>query len=160
MSRIAAGCLGRKTILVAMSAPFAGVTRRLRQRNGRRHADLVAEDACGVSVAGRVLDEASVTRAEYVLRAVAQADLELPGEDDHELTARRGVPVEKLPGGPLAKRDLARGKPLQPIGLRLEVDRLDVRLLIRARVQPKCPHRILPCRGRCQNGGLLASKST
>src|SRR5437660_3152522 len=156
MSRIAAGCLGMETILVAMSAPFAGVTRRLRQRNGRGHADLVAGDGRGVSLARRVLDEAGVPRAEYVLRAVAQTDLELPGEDDHELTARRGVPVEELPSGPLAKRDLARGKPLEPIGLRLEVDRLDVRLLIRARVQPKCPHRSLRRVIVNGTGGMLA----
>src|SRR3989442_14856378 len=76
MSRIASGCLGMKTILVAMSGSFCGLTRRLRQWNGRRHADLVAENARRVSLARRVLDESRVARAEHVLRAVAKADLE------------------------------------------------------------------------------------
>src|SRR6266436_8215014 len=143
MSRIASGCLGMKTILVAMSGSFCGLTRRLRQWNGRRHADLVAENARRVSLARRVLDESRVARAEHVLRAVAKADLELSGENDHELAARGRMPVEELAGGPLAERDLARGEPLQPVRLRLELDPFDVRLLIRARVHPKCAHRAL-----------------
>src|SRR5438093_9723738 len=143
MSRIASGCLEMKTILVAMCGSLWGVTRRLRQRDGRRHADLVADHARGVPLARRVLDEPRVTRPKHVLRSVAQADLELSGENDHELTPRRRVPVEELAGGPLAERDLARGEPLQPVRLRLELDLLDVRLLIHARVHTKCPHRTL-----------------
>src|SRR2546428_115427 len=153
MSRIASGCLGMKTILVAMSGSFCGLTRRLRQRNGRRHADLVAENARRVSLARRVLDESRVARAEHVLRAVAKADLELSGENDHELAARGRMPVEELAGGPLPKRDLTRGEPLQPVGLGLEVDRLDVRLLVRARVQPECPHCALHSQSRLGRRG-------
>src|SRR5512145_1880081 len=145
MSRIASGCLGMKTILVAMAGSFCGLTRRLRQRNGRRHADLVAENARRVTFARRVLDEPRVARAEDVLRAVAEADLELSGQNDDELAARRGMPVEELADRPLPKRDLAGRKPLEPVGLRLELDRLDVRLLVRARVQPVCPHHALRC---------------
>src|SRR4029453_6855718 len=105
MSRIASGCLGMKTILVAMAGSFCGVTRRLRQRNGRRYADLAAEDARRVALARRVLDEPRVTRAEYMLRSVAEADLELSGQNDDELAAWRGMPVEELAGRPLPERD-------------------------------------------------------
>src|SRR5215510_2449239 len=158
MSRIASGCLGMKTILVAISGSFGGLTRRSGQRDGRRHTDLVADDARGVPLARRVLDEPRVARSKHVLGAVAQADLELSGENDHELTARRRVPVEKLPGGPLAERDLAGGEPLEPVGLRFELDPLDVRLLVGARVHSKCPHRILPISQAAvaRTGGMLA----
>src|SRR5215831_21399359 len=143
MSRIASGCLGMKTILVAISGSFGGLTRRSGQRDGGRHTDLVADDARGVPLARRVLDEPRVSRSKHVLRAVAQADLELSGENDHELTPRRRMPVEKLAGRPLAKRYLARRKTLEPVGLRLEIDLLDVTLLIRSRIHPKRPHCIL-----------------
>src|SRR5262247_322530 len=157
MSRIASGCLGMKTILVAMSTPL-GFGRGLRQWNGRRHADLVAEHARGVPLARRVLDEPSITGTEHVLRAVAQADLELARENDHELTAGGRMPVQELAGRPFSERDLARGQTFQPVGLRLEIDLLDVRLLIGARVQPECPHHVLLVRSidKLDEIGMLA----
>src|SRR6185369_16328478 len=101
-----------------------------------------------------VFDESRVARSKHVLRAVTQADLELSRKDDHELTPRRRMPVEELAGRPLAEGDLARGQPLQPVRFRLELDLLDVRLLIGARVHPKCSHRFLPVRTRTV--GMLA----
>src|SRR6266508_4108236 len=144
MSRIASGCLGMKTILVAMSGSFCGLTRRLHSFPTRRSSDLVAENARRVALAGRVLNESRVARAEDVLGPVAQTDLELPGKNDDELAARRGVPVDELAHRPLAERDLIRRKPLQPVGLGLELDLLDVCLLVGARIQPECAHRALP----------------
>ena len=116
----------------------------LRERDRRRQAGLVAVDSRGVPLARRVLDESGVARPEDVLGAVAEADLELPGENDDELAARRRVPVEELAYRPLAERDLICRKPLQPVGLGLELDPLDVRLLVGTRVQPECAHRALP----------------
>ena len=108
-----------KTILVAMSGSFCGLTRRLRQWDGRGHADLGAEDARRVPLARRVLDESGVARPEDVLGAVAEADLELPGKNDDELAARRRVPIEELAHRPLAERDLRRREPLQPVRRRV-----------------------------------------
>jgi len=48
----------------------------VRQGNRRGEHGIVAEDARGVALAGRVLDEAGVAGAEDVLGAVAQPDLE------------------------------------------------------------------------------------
>src|SRR5213593_2927522 len=93
---------------------------KLRERDRRRHAGVSAEDPRGVPPARRVLDQPGVARAEEVLSAVAQADLELAGEDDDELAARGRVPVEVL------------------------ADRLDARLAVGARVEPKRSHRGLP----------------
>src|SRR6267143_3698452 len=118
--------------------------RRLGQGHGRRHADLTTEDARGVPLARRVLDESGVTRSEHVLRAVAQTDLELPGENDDELAAGGRMPVEELARRPLPERDLIRRKALQPVGLRLELDVLDVRLPVSACVEPERAHRVLP----------------
>src|SRR5438876_1164598 len=93
--------------------------RRLGQGHGRRHADLITENARGVPLARRVLDESGVTRSEHVLRAVAQTDFELPGENDDELAAGGRMPVEEPARRPLPERDLIRRKALQPVGLRL-----------------------------------------
>src|SRR5439155_925240 len=74
--------------------------------NRRGEHRIVAEDARGVAFAGRVLDQAGVAGAEDVLGAVAQPDLELAGQDDHELAPRRRMPVDELTARPLAERDL------------------------------------------------------
>src|SRR5947209_7539944 len=109
MSRITSGWRGANRILVAM------LTSRLRQRDRRRHANLVAEDSRGVALARRVLDQPGVAGAEDVLGAVAQADLELAGEDDDELAAWGRMPVEVLAERPLAEQDLRRCEALRPL---------------------------------------------
>src|SRR5436309_11915578 len=101
MSRIASGCLGMKTILVAMSGSFCRLEEAITpvERSPSRRSGCRERASCGL--AGRVLDESRVARAEHVLGPVAQTDLELPGENDDELAARRGVPVDELAHGPL-----------------------------------------------------------
>src|SRR5262249_49678922 len=122
------------------------------------HADLGAEHARGVPLARRVLDEPGITGTEHVLRAIAQADLELTRENDHKLPAGGRVPVQELAGRPFSERDLARGETFQPVGLRLEIDLLDVGLLIGARVQPECRHHVLLARSinKLDEIGMLA----
>ena len=73
-----------------------------------------------MALAGRVLDEPRVARAEHVLGAVAQTDLELAGENDDELTARCGVPVEEL-ARPATRRNVIwlAGSPLSQSGFAL-----------------------------------------
>src|SRR3989449_11722376 len=101
MSRITSGWRGAKRILAAMPGSL-----RLRERDRGRDAGSVAEDARGVPAARRVLDQPGVARAEAVLPAVAQADLELAGEHDDELAARRRAPVAGLADRPLAATEL------------------------------------------------------
>src|SRR5262249_44274914 len=122
------------------------------------HADLGAEHARGVPLARRVLDEPGITGTEHVLRAIAQADLELARENDRKLPAGGRVPVQELAGRPFSERDLARGETFQPVGLRLEIDLLDVGLLIGARGQPECPHHGLLARStnKLDEIGMLA----
>src|SRR5712691_10910278 len=109
MSRITSGWRGANRILVAM------LTSLLRQRDRRRHANLVAQDSRGVALARRVLDQPGV----------AGADLELAGEDDDELAAWGRMPVEVLAERPLAEQDLRRRQALRPLRRPAEVDRLD-----------------------------------
>src|SRR5262245_3315773 len=81
-----------------------------------------------MTLAGRVLHQARIARAKHVLGAIAETDLELAGQDGHELAARRGMSVEKPSDGPLTERDLRRCEALRPLGSLREVDRLDARL--------------------------------
>src|SRR5207247_4782374 len=90
-------------------------------------------------------------RALYRLRergqafAVTTADLELPRENDDELSARRRVPVEEPVLRPDAERDLRGRQTLEPVGLLLDVDRLEMRLPVRPGVEPPgLLHRALP----------------
>src|SRR5215470_5587577 len=117
MSTTASGCFGANRILVAIL---------LRQRDGGREAWIVADHARGVALTGRVLDQTRVAGAEDVLGAVAEADLELNLEDDHELAPRCGVPVDELTTRPLAERDLRRAQPLGPLRLLAQIEGLDV----------------------------------
>src|SRR2546422_2230760 len=147
MSRITSGWRGANRILVAM------LTSLLRQRDRRRHANLVSQDLGGVALARRSLDQPGVAGAEDVLGAVAQADLELAGEDDDELTAWGRMPVEVLAERPLAERDLRSRQALRPLRHAPEVDRLDARLPIGARVESKRLHGDLRSRARLRIPG-------
>src|SRR5207244_6005705 len=111
---------GANKILVAM------LTSLLRQRDRRRHANLVAQDSRGVALARRVLDQPGGAGAEDVLGAVAQADLELAGEDDDELAAWGRMPVDVLAERPLAERDMRSCEAIRALPRPAEVDRLDV----------------------------------
>jgi hypothetical protein len=116
----------------------------LRERDRRRHAGLVAVHPRGVALARRVLDEAGVARTEDLLGAVAEADLELAGQDDDELPPRRRMPVDEAPDRILAEGDLRRGEPLDPVGMLAEIDRLEVRLPVTAGIKAKgTPRRLL-----------------
>src|SRR5207247_10891942 len=118
MSRITSGWRGANRILVAM------LTSLLRQRDRRRHANLAAQDSRGVALARHVLDQPGVAGAEDVLGAVAQADLELAGEEDDELATWGWMPVEVLAERPLAARELRRRQAIRPLRRPAEADRL------------------------------------
>src|SRR5262245_28423656 len=123
MSMITGGCFGQNRILLAMSeAPCLLIC----ERDRRRHAGLVADLPRGVALARRVFDQARVAGTEEVLAAVAAADLELAGEDDHELPPRRGMPVVEPADVPFAERDLGGWNALHPVVVLLVVDLLDV----------------------------------
>src|SRR5690242_3109794 len=91
--------------------------------------------------AGGVLHQPRVAGTEQMLGAVAQADLELAGEDDHELAPWRGMPVDEVADRALAERDLGGGQAFGPGRGALEIDRFDVRLAVVTRVEPECLHR-------------------
>src|SRR5204863_9017212 len=140
MVTITSGCLGANRIFLAM-CPLRLL---LDERNGGGHDRDLADDPRGVALAGRVLDQPCVAGAEHVLGAVAQADLELPLQDDHELPARRRVPVEEAADRPHAERDLRGRQSLEPVGLLVDVDRLDAPLPVGAGVEPERSHGALP----------------
>src|SRR5712664_3429160 len=132
ISSTASDCLGANRILVAMAiAPREG---------WYGEARLAAVHAGGVALAGDVLDQAGVARTEQVLRAVAQPDLELAREDDHELAPGRGMPVDEVADRALAERDLGGREPLGPGRRAGEIDRFDVGLAVAAGVEPECLH--------------------
>src|SRR6185369_4672645 len=148
--RITSGWLGAKRIFLAIS-----VTSLLGERNRRGHHGLLADHARGVALTGGVLDQARIAGTEHVLGAVAQPDLELAGQDDDELAARRRVPVEEPTHRPHAERDLRRRQSLQPVVLLLDVDLVDPPLSIRPRVQPERSHVLLPS-ASLKPSGMLA----
>jgi hypothetical protein len=114
------------------------------QRDGRRHARHGALDPRGVALARDVLDQPRVARAEDVRGAVAEADLELAGEDDDELAPRRGVPVDEVAHRALAERDLGGVEALGPLGRARDVDGLDVRVAVGTGIEAERSHRVLP----------------
>src|SRR5438046_5129800 len=140
MVTITSGCLGANRIFLAM-CPLRLL---LGERNGGGHDRDLADDPRGVALAGRVLDQPRVAGAEHVLGAVAEPDLELPLQDDHELPPRRGVPVEEAAHRPHAERDLRGRQPLEPVGFLVDVDRLDAPLPVGAGVEPERSHGVLP----------------
>src|SRR4026208_210527 len=133
MSSTASDCFGANRILVAMAL-------LLRERDSGGQTRYAAVDAGGMSLAGGVLDQPRVAGAEEVLGAVAQPDLELAREDDHELPERRGMPVDEVADRALPKRNLGGREPLGPRRGSLEIDRLDVGLPVGAGVEPECLH--------------------
>src|SRR4029450_4195134 len=142
------GCLGENKILGAMviSSPRHGSL--LSERNRRGDDRHLADDPSGVALAGGVLDESGVPGTEHVLGAVPEPDFELAGQDHDELTARRRMPVEEPPHRPYAKRDLRGRQALEPVGLFLDVDRLDGPLAISPGVEPERSHARPPWRRR------------
>src|SRR5262245_37846006 len=135
ISRMAGGWFGQNKILLMRLASL------LREGNRRGQTRLIAVHAGGVTAARRVLDQSRVAGPEDVLRAIPEPDLELTGEDDHELTARRRVPVDEAADRVLAVRDLRGRQALAPLGSLGELDRVDVRLAVSPRVQSKESHR-------------------
>src|SRR5262245_22237949 len=101
------GCLGENRILggIVISSGLGASLLSERDRGG--HYRHLAHHARGMTLPGGVLDQARVAGTEHVLRAVAEPDLELAGQDDHELSPRRRVPVEESSHRPHAERDLA-----------------------------------------------------
>src|SRR5262245_7885544 len=75
-----------------------------------------------------------------MLGAVAQADLELAGEDDDELTTRGGMPVLKSPWGLAAKGNVCGRQTRSPLCCLGQVDGLDVGLTVCTSVKAKCTH--------------------
>jgi len=59
-----------------------------------------------VALASGIFNQTGIAGAKDVLGAVTQADLELAGEDDDELAARRWMPVLKSLRGLAAKRNV------------------------------------------------------
>src|ERR687887_2016675 len=146
MVTITSGCLGANRIFVAMMVSVS----LLGERDGGRHDGNVADDARGVALTGRVLDQPRVPGAEHVLGAVAEADLELALQDDDELPARRRVPVERPADRPDVEGDLRRGQALEPVGLLVDVDPVDAPLPVGAGVEPERSHGILPRPRSCR----------
>src|SRR3954469_18191013 len=108
ISMMTGGCLGANRIFLAM-----GPLLLLSERDGGGHDRDLADDPRGVALAGRVLDQPRVAGAEHVLGAIAEPDLELALQDDHELPPRRRVPVEEAADRPHAERDLRGRQPLE-----------------------------------------------
>src|SRR5215813_1333955 len=121
-------------------SPWRSPLSLLLERNGRRHARHVAVHLRRMALARGVLHEARVTRPKDVLRSVAQTNLELAGQDDHELPPRGGVPVLEVPRRALPERDLRGGQSLGPVGALGEGDRLNVRLTVGAGVEAEQGH--------------------
>src|SRR5688500_9062075 len=154
MVRMTPGWLGANRILRAIVVLCLG----LGGRNGGGGDGLVVGDTGGVAVARGVVGQARGAGAEHGLGAVAQPDLELARQDDHELPPRRRVPFAYPPPRPHAKPDLPRRQSLNPVAFLLDVDRLDAALAIRARVQPERSHGSLL--GVVATGGMLAYEAT
>src|SRR5262245_52737852 len=139
-SRAVARPMPRPPPVTIATCPLSSMV-TLPPRSGERHGGGEprhgAVHPCGVALARRVLDQARVAGAEDVLRAVAEPDLELAAQDDDELPPRRRMPVDEPTHGILAEADLRRRQPLHPVRVLAEVDRLDVRLPVGARVESK-----------------------
>src|SRR5262245_49797185 len=125
------------------AARWRRVRSLLGQRDGRRHAGLIAVHTRRVTSTRRVFDEPRIARTEDGLRAVAQADLELTRQNDDELAARRRMPVEEPSDRILTECNLCRCEAFRPVRRLREVDLLDVGLSISSGVQPKRRHRDL-----------------
>src|SRR5215813_7031318 len=136
-------------------SPWRSPLSLLLERNGGRHARHVAVHLGRMALARGVLDQTSVTRAENVLGAVAQPDLELAGEDDHELPPRCRVPVLEVPRRALPEGDLRGGEALGPIGSLGEGNWLDVGLAVVAGVESEQGHGDPPRVG-VKNDGIVA----
>src|SRR5437867_772574 len=108
-----------------------------------------------MALAGGVLDQARVAGTEYLRAAVTAADLELPRENDDELSARRRVPVEEAVLRPDAERDLRGRQTLEPVGLLLDVDRLEMRLPVRPGVEPPG---LRPCARGCRGSSRCPTR--
>src|SRR5216683_219437 len=66
------------------------------QRYRRRDARLIADHARGMALAGQVFCQVDVAGPEAMDCAVAEADLHLTGQGDHELTPWRRMPIEEV----------------------------------------------------------------
>src|SRR4029453_17065303 len=102
-----------------------------------RHARHVPVDFRGVPLPRGVLDEPGVTGAEDVLGSVAQPDLQLARENDHELPARRRMPVLEIPDRALPEGYLGGGQPLAPVRGLGQRDGLDMGLPVGAGIEPE-----------------------
>src|SRR5688500_15563253 len=98
------GCVGQNRILLAIGTLSSCLL--LGERNGGGDAGLGPDLARGVALPRGVLHEPRIAGTEQVLAAVAAADLELAGEDDHELASRGRMPIVEPAHVPLAERDL------------------------------------------------------
>src|SRR5215510_8438738 len=106
------------------------------QRDRSRQAGLSAHDAGRVPLARQVFRQGYVPRTIAMLGAVAEADLDFTRQSDHELPARRVVPVREVAG--LGRPEHYALGVLQGRELRMRggVELLDVGLAILAGVQP------------------------
>src|SRR5262249_4079224 len=129
------------------------------ERNRSSHAGLIAVDARRMPPAGGVLDEPRITGPKDVLRAIAEADLELAGDDDDELPPRRRVPGEEAPDGVLPERALCGRQTFSPLRGLGQIDRLDVGFAVGARVEPECCHRNLLRVWRRTSGMIAHARS-
>src|SRR5262245_21833370 len=104
------------------------------QRDRGGQSRLVANDSGRVALAREVFGQGHVARAVAVHGAVAETDLDFAGQGDHELAARRVVPVDEVAGLRRAKDDALRR--LQGAELRMggQIQLLDVRLAVFAGV--------------------------
>src|SRR5262249_55957927 len=110
------------------------------ERHRRRNSRTAADHARGVALAREVLGQRDVAFTEAMDAAVAEADLDLALEGDHVLSARRVVPVAEMARGCDAEGD-ARGRTrVGELGMVLDGDPLDVRLIVWAGVEARDLH--------------------
>ena len=81
-------------------------------------------------------------RGRRVLGAVAEADLQLAGQDDDKLAARGRVPVGEAAGRGFAEADGGRCLGALPIRRLVQFDSLNVGLAVIARVKSEGSHRV------------------
>ena len=103
-------------------------------------SDTEKQVKAGVMAPLQLASAQSTVSADQEVLIVAQTNLELAGQDDHELPPRGGVPVLKVSRRALPERNLRGGQTLGPVGALGEGNRLDVGLAVGAGVEAEQGH--------------------
>ncbi len=98
----------------------------------------------GVTLSGGVLDQSGVPGPEDLLGPVAQANLQLSGQNDYELTSRSGMPIRRISHSRFPKDNVGCIPGLGPLRSLGKVNRVYVGLSVVAAVKSKGAHNISP----------------